>query len=210
MARVGRLIARSRVSFAVLAAALVLAAAPPAHAALERSIIEDRNDVNGLFDVAEARYVHEVGVPPHWRITTYASWRPRQVWDAGFVWIELDTRYDEGSDYYALVRADRDKLVGGLFRIARDPGVPDPRVSSVGISRSSPQDVVITIPLTKMLFGERRTTFRWWVETTFVSDRCPTTCVDTVPDRVTDAVSQDAPGGPLPGSLRSRPSRSAA
>ena len=183
----------------------VLAAIPVAAAPgdVERSTVEDHNDVLGLMDVAEARYVHESGQPPDWHVRTYGTWRPIEIWDRGFIWIELDTRYGDAADFSVLLRADRSRMVGTLFRITPDAGSPDVRVADVTIWRRSADSVSVTLPLKALVFGEARTTFRWWVVASFVGDACPATCVDDVPDDPAFAASEDAPGGP-PASVTAR------
>lgn len=183
----------------VLVMGLLLVNVAGAAAALpERTIAEDRNDTRGRMDAAEIRYVHQEGLPPVWRVSTYGEWKPLDIWDAGFVWIELDTRYNEASDYFVLLRADRNTMRGALFRAARVPGARDAKLADLDVWKRAPRDVAVRLPLRLMVFGERRTTFRWWVVTSFVGEVCRRTCFDLVPDDQMDAVSQDAPGGPPP------------
>ena len=120
------------------------------------------------------------------------------MWDAGFVWIELDTRYGEDSDYYVLLRADRDRMRGVLFRVTLDPKKGDAKVADIRAWRPGRDQVAMALPLNRVSFGEGRTTYGWWVVSSFAGDVCPRTCFDRVPDGAGNAVSQDAPGYPPP------------
>jgi hypothetical protein len=196
-----RAFARAFARAFVVAWLLVALGATAALAAIglpERSVIEDRNDTPGRMDISDVRYDHEIGDPPSWRVVTYAEWRPRQIWDTGFVWLELDTRYGDASDYYVLVRASRDRMLADLFRVATRAGANDHRMMAVDVSRPSSRAVAVRVPLSQLVFGEARTTFRWWVESSFTGDTCRAVCFDLAPDDPADAPMQDAPGGPPP------------
>jgi hypothetical protein len=164
----------------------------------ERSVVEDANDVKGRLDVAEVRYVHDPGAAPVWTVRTYGEWRTVGLWDTGFVWIDLDTRSGPEADYTILLRADRSRMRGALFRITSDPSTPDPKVADVRAWRPTLQQVAVRLPLSHLTFGEARTTFRWWVTTSFTGDACPRVCLDLAPDDPLDGPAQDAPGGPPP------------
>ena len=182
-----------------LAVASAVATTPVAHAVpIERSMPTDGDDVRGSLDVGTVRYLHRVGEPAQWRITTYEPWTSQQIWDDGFLWIELDTRWGEGPDHYILLRSLGNRMVGALFRVALLPGVADHHVADLIVHRPDAYSLAVLAPLTALEIDPARSTFRWWVRTSFVSDRCPRTCFDLVPDDPANAPSQDAPGGPPP------------
>lgn len=189
-----RLVVRAVALAACCAFVQIRVAAAPGD--VERSTVEDSNDVLGRMDVAEARYVREPGQPPEWHITTFRSWRPIDIWDSGFVWVELDTRYGDAADFTVLLRADRSRMVGTLFRITSAAGSPGVRVADVRVWRRSAGGVSVTIAFRHLVFGEARTTFRWWVVSSFVGDVCPATCFDQAPDDPAFAAAEDAPGRP--------------
>ena len=145
------------------------------------TLVRDPNDTAGLLDVQTVRYLREPGELPRWRVQTFAVWTIPDLWDRGYVSVEFDTRYGPDAEYYALVRSLGTHLEGTLFK-ARPLKRSDLAIAKVKVRHGSPDGVSVWVPLGKMTFGDARTTFGWWVLTTFTGDRCPASCFDRAPD----------------------------
>ncbi len=148
----------------------------------------DPNDTLGVLDVAEVRLAHRDD-PPKWTIVTYGEWRPRQLWDRGYMVVRLDTRGSSASDYYVIVRATRRHIVGTMYRDYAE--ARDRPIGPVSVWRPDQRSVRVVIPLGLLTFGSTRTSYWWSVLTLFTSATCPRTCFDMVPDA--GAVEQALP-----------------
>ncbi|HEX6844878.1 MAG TPA: hypothetical protein VF235_07175 [Actinomycetota bacterium] len=155
------------------------------------TVTPDPNDTPGLFDVETVRFVREPGEFPRWSVRMYGVWTIAEVWDRGYASVEFDTRYGEDADFYVLVRSLGNRLDATLFRV-RPHAQNDLAVAKVKVRRGSPDGLSVWVPLRKLDFGASRTTFGWWVLTTFTGDRCPASCFDRVPDD--GAVQLPVPG----------------
>lgn len=142
----------------------------------------DPDDTPGILDVRRVTFDDPKGAPPAWTVVTATGWKVGPLWDRGYVFVEFDTIGGEPADHYALVRSDGRTLRGELYRIARKRGRRDAFVSSLTVWREGPASVSVRVPLKLMSFGERRDDYRWWVVSTLTGSKCPTTCVDRVPD----------------------------
>jgi hypothetical protein len=143
--------------------------------------VNDPNDTDGLLDVEMVRVVREPGEYPRWSVRTFAVWTLPDVWDRGYVSIEFDTRFGPDPDFYVLIRSLGTRLEGTLFRYR--PAKPnDLVVSRVKVGRGRQDAVTVRVPLGKLVYGNARTEFGWWVLTTFTGDRCPASCFDRVPN----------------------------
>ena len=80
--------------------------------------VDDPDDTAGKLDVHEVRFNHLSGTPPMWTVITFDDWTTRQIWDQGYVLLFLDTMHSPDPDYFVLLRADRYRLVGALWRRA--------------------------------------------------------------------------------------------
>jgi hypothetical protein len=149
----------------------------------------DPNDTRGKLDVKSVRFAHQPG-PPSWRIITFAEWKTAEMWDRGFLMVLLDTKEGPDADHYLLVRSDRADLRGSLWRV-RTVG-PDSLIGSVPVKRSSRRSATVQVGLFRLTFGEKRTFYRWWVQTLFTNDVCRRTCQDRAPNQ--DLVWQWRPG----------------
>jgi hypothetical protein len=142
--------------------------------------VDDPDDTAGRLDVHEVRLSDLSGTPPSWTVITFNDWTTRQIWDQGYILLFLDTKYAPDPDYFVLLRADRDRLVGTLWRdrdAARDDklfAVPARRVGSDGAR--------VSVPLDRLSIGPKRTLYRWSVTTLFTGKRCRRTCIDNAPD----------------------------
>ncbi|HSJ51803.1 MAG TPA: hypothetical protein VLA90_11075, partial [Actinomycetota bacterium] len=81
--------------------------------------VNDPKDTRGRLDVAAVRLRHDEG-PPQWRVVTFGEWTVAQMWDVGYVVVELDTRADAAIDFRAVMRSDGRRLVATLYRVRRD------------------------------------------------------------------------------------------
>jgi hypothetical protein len=151
--------------------------------------LTDRNDSRGRLDVRAVRLNHQ-GRPPFWTIVTFGEWGTAEMWDRGYLLILLDTRESPAADFYVLIRSVRVALEGTLWR-ARAVG-PDTYVGSVPVRRLSRRSASATVGLSRLTFGEKRSFYRWWVQTLFTSDACPRTCHDRAPNKA--LVRQWRPG----------------
>lgn len=152
---------------------------------------QDPNDTTGTLDVETVKVIRERGRSPKWLVRTFAVWTIDEMWDRGYVSVELDTRFDEDADFYALVRSLGNRLEATLFRIRPDKQ-NDLEIATLQVAHESSRTASVWIPLRKVVFGPSRTTFDWWVITTFTSGRCPATCFDRVPDQ--GGVTMPIPG----------------
>jgi hypothetical protein len=160
----------------VLVTAIVggLAAAGPADT-------PDPRDTKGPLDVRAVRVRHPKGQPPEWTVLTFRTWTVRQLWDRGYAVVYFDTVGGEPAEYMALIRSDGTKMLGSLWRVAKGSG-RDTMVSALSVRRKSQEGVSVTVPLKKMHYGEQRTFYRWWAVTVFSSTKCPSYCIDRVPN----------------------------
>ena len=176
----------ARVSVLLVGAAL-LAMAVSFGASAGHSDILDPNDTRGWLDVR--RVTTEGRARPRWKVVTWGSWRASQIWDAGYVTINLDTFGRPDPDYYILVGSVGTHLFGELWR-DRDTR-RDFRVSGVRVWRAANNSLSARIPLAKMRIGERRVAYTWYVETIYTSDSCRRVCFDLAPD--TGVVTEPLP-----------------
>jgi hypothetical protein len=178
---------RAAVTAAILVVGLVAAIAWAEHAEYK-----DGNDTASLLDVHVVKFDRPKGEAPAWTVITFASWKVHQIWDRGYVYVELDTEGKERADYYAMIRSKGTLLVAQLYRVATKAGGTDRAKGHLVVWRKTNNGVSVRIPLKRLRFGPYRKFYRWWVETSFTSGKCPRTCVDRVPDGGT--VQQWRPG----------------
>jgi hypothetical protein len=158
--------------------------------------LADPDDTRGMLDVKEVRFAHQ-GTPPSWTIVTFGEWKTAAIWDRGYLMVLLDTREGPAADHYLLLRSARVELQGSLWRV-RNVG-PDSYLGSVPVRRLSPRSATVQVGLSRLTFGGKRTSYRWWVQTLFTSDLCRRTCHDRAPN--TASVPQWRPGmSPSPSS----------
>jgi hypothetical protein len=139
----------------------------------------DPNDTEGRLDLREVTLDHHPG-PPTWTATTFRRWTIDQIWDTGFVIVELDTRGDEAIDHRLVVGSDGAELVAHLYRVRRNGTQVE--LASIGADKGGPRTLSVWVALRKLSIGANRTAYSWSVLSTFVGSACPRTCVDRVPD----------------------------
>jgi hypothetical protein len=140
----------------------------------------DPNDTRGKLDVRRVRFGHTPG-PPRWTVVTFTEWGTRQIWDRGYIMVMLDTAAGAGAEHYLLVRSTGPSLAGSLWR-ARRSGA-DSYLGSLRVKRLSRLSATVEVGLYRLSFGEKRSFYRWWVETLFTSDACRRTCRDRAPNQ---------------------------
>jgi hypothetical protein len=151
--------------------------------------LTDPDDATGKLDIQSVRLTHD-GQPPQWRIVTYRRWTNYEMWDRGFIEVLLDTRQSVNPEYYLLLRTDRWRLTGTLWRIHAVG--PDAFLGTVNVSRPSLRSATVQVRLGRLSFGEQRDFYRWRVHTVLTSESCPRTCHDRAPNG--DWVVQWRPG----------------
>lgn len=178
---------RALVGLGVAAVAMLLALALPALAT--HTSPTDPNDTRGRLDVRAVRFEHESG-PPSWRFVMFSGWTVREVWDVGYLVVQLDTRGDPEVDYFMLVRSDGAKLVGTLYRV-RENGT-QATMGTVAAGKSGPRRATVSVALHKLTVGSFRTSYFWSAITSLSASSCPRTCIDRIPDE--GMVEQPLPG----------------
>lgn len=174
-----------------LTVALVVLGAAPAWAS--HADLTDPNDVAGRLDIEQVLLEHDAD-PFLWTFRTFREWKPRELWDRGYLLVELDTRGDERTDYVAMIRSTGRALEGLLLRTRRDGTLA--RIAVLDTWKAGPDGAGIALPLDAVRFGEARTSFWWSASSLFTGGVCPRTCIDRAPDEGT--VEQELPPPPAP------------
>ena len=167
-------------------AATIVALALPALGGT--TALEDPDDANGRLDVRSVT-LDDTGAPLGWRVATYRRWTVREIWDRGFVMVQLDTKGDARIDHLAVVSSNGRDLIGTLNRVRRDGRLVE--IGRFHADKDGGRAVALTIALHRLSIGAHRTSFSWNVVTSFLGDSCPRTCFDVVPD--TGMVQQPLP-----------------
>ena len=187
---------RGAILVALAAAATALALTLPAAAG--QVGVRDPNDTAGRLDVNGIRL--DPDASPRWRLATFGRWSLSQIWDRGYLIVQLDTRGDEAIDHLAVVGSDGRSMVGTLFRVRRDGG--QVVIGTVGASRAGSRAAVVSVALHKLSIGANRTSYFWSALTTYSGTACQRTCFDVVPD--SGMIEQLLPGvTPTPSSAPS-------
>ena len=192
MSRTG-LFVRRMVPFALtLATAGGITAAALAGIGGARAQVVDPNDTKGVLDMRRVWFEPEAG-PPRWTVVTFAPWTPEQTRDRGFVFVYLDTVGNDRADYYAMIVSSGHRLLGSLWH---DPKRgPDVKITGLDVRRDSDLTVAVRIPLGCLEIGTFRTSYGWFVVSTFTGRVCRATCVDRVPE---DGFFEQPIGTPTP------------
>ncbi|MGZ5291035.1 MAG: hypothetical protein ACXWEH_01755 [Actinomycetota bacterium] len=172
---------------AFVVAVTAAAVAIPAFAG--HTTLADGNDTRGKLDARSVAFDHEAS-PLRWRIVTFGGWTVREIWDKGYVVVQLDTRGDERVDHLAVVRSDGRKLVGTLYRVRRDG--TQRAIATLPAGKSGPGGVSVSVPFHRLTIGSGRLSYFWSVVTSFTAAACPRTCLDLVPN--VGMVEQPLPG----------------
>lgn len=140
----------------------------------------DPRDTDGKLDVRGVELDH-TGEPLTWLVRTYGSWTIKEIWDRGFIVIDLDTTAGPEADHYLLVRSDGRHLKGNLYRV-RDSG-RDARLGAVEVRHPDTRTVKIEFDLGRIGVGSGRTSFGWDVLSIYSAKHiCRNACFDSAPD----------------------------
>lgn len=176
---------RSRTAGALLVAGLL--SALPASAGHTGQ--DDPNDTNGRLDVRAVRLAHADG-PPRWTFVTFARWTVAQVWDRGYLVVQLDTRGDDAIDHLVVLRSDGRHLRGTLYRVRGDGR--EVEMGALPSDKEGPRAASVAIALRKLSIGRARTAYFWAAVSSFIGDACSRPCLDRLPDD--GMVEQPLPG----------------
>jgi hypothetical protein len=141
--------------------------------------IEDPDDANGRLDIRSVGLDDSVSQLA-WRVSTFRAWTIREIWDRGFVMVQLDTKGDARIDHVAVVSSNGRKVIGTLNRVRTDGRLVE--IGHVHVGKDGGRAVGLTIALHRLFIGPHRASFFWNVVTSFVGDNCRRTCFDVVPD----------------------------
>jgi hypothetical protein len=154
----------------------------------------DGNDVKGMLDI---RKVQTFGWNkyPKWKIIFRSRMTVKEMRDAGFFLVYLDTFGDSRFDYYALVSSNGSRMRGALWR---DPvNKRDRRVGKLRVRRPDKSSVTVRVPLNMMnTGGKERIDYRWFVKTLFIGNNCRRVCIDRVPNSTAVKESNGKPSPP--------------
>jgi hypothetical protein len=148
----------------------------------------DPNDTSGRLDVKGIQL--DPDASPRWRFATFGRWSLAQIWDRGYLIVQLDTAGDEAIDHLAVVGSDGRRLMGTLFRVRRDGS--QVVIGSIGASKTGSRAAVVSVALHKLSIGANRTSYFWSALTSYTGRACQRTCFDVVPD--SGMVEQLLPG----------------
>jgi hypothetical protein len=149
-------------------------------AAAKHTSIKDRNDTNAALDVRRVEMRHPARNTAVWGIETWGVWKASRIWDRGYFFVYLDTRWGERAEHYVLIRSTGSGVQALLFR--EHPGGNDTLMRSLRVWRWNQRRVAFKLKLTGLAWGPSRTFYRWSVITTFTSEICPNVCLDAAPD----------------------------
>ena len=158
---------------------LVVASALALPASANHTRQTDPNDVAGRLDLERVRFDHD-SRPARWTFVTFASWTVAELWDRGYLLVELDTLGDEEADYVAVVRSDGRDLDARLFRLRANGHQVE--VDTPVTGKDGGRSAWVAIALRKLTFGRTRTSYFWAALSSFTGRTCPHTCLDRVPD----------------------------
>jgi hypothetical protein len=138
----------------------------------------DPNDTPGAMDLEKVAFDHD-GTPT-WRFVAFADWTIRQMWDHGYLMVQLDTKGGPAVDYLVVVRSVGSELDANLFRI-RSNG-REVKISRLKTGKAGSRAAWVSMNLSKVIIGSRRTSYFWSAKSSFIGPACRQTCFDTVPD----------------------------
>lgn len=139
---------------------------------------DDPNDTDGRLDIRTVGF--DGSRPPRWKIVTFAPWTARQIWDRGYVMVQLDVKGDARVDRLVIVRSNGRGLLGTLSRVRNDGRLV--RIGGVAVSKAGDRAVSLSVRLDRLAIGSNRTSYFWSVLTSYTSAVCRQTCFDAVPN----------------------------
>jgi hypothetical protein len=172
------------ITVVVVGALLWLAAPAIAH----HTDQADPNDTPGTMDLEAVRFDHEGR--PTWRFVTFAEWTVRQIWDHGYLIVQLDTKGGPRVDFVAVVRSIGRDLQATLFRLRRDG--QEVQIDRLRTEKAASHGAWVSVSLRKLTIGSSRTSYFWSALSSFTGPACGQTCFDSVPDE--GRIEQPLPG----------------
>ena len=160
----------------VLAVAAVTLCVPPSLA--EHVRVRDRNDVDGRLDLRAVEMRN--GQPRRWILKTHKAFSARRIFDRGYLLVYFDTYGTKRFDYYVLLRPERSKIVGELFKDRKEAN--DEKLTSTKVRKPGKRAVVTTVPFRFMRQPDTATTYRWHARTIYSGRTCRRVCIDRAPD----------------------------
>ncbi len=149
----------------------------------------DPNDSASRLDVANVRMDDDQPLV-RWRIATFGRWTASDIWDRGYLMVQLETKGDARVDHLAIVRSDGRRLRGTLNRVRNDGRLVE--IGGIQVDKEGERAVSLWFALSRLSIGSHRTSYFWSVLTSYSSDRCPQTCFDAVPNA--GMIEQPLPG----------------
>lgn len=132
----------------------------------------DPNDTPGMMDV---RLVDTGGGIGTWRVATSSGATKKQLWDTGYVLIDLDTKDGPAFDLELVGRSTGRRMLGLLLRVGQRR--PAGRVEA---RRPGGRSVRLSVSLDRLELPPERAYFRWSARTLLTLERCRP-CIDVVP-----------------------------
>jgi hypothetical protein len=123
-----------------------------------------------------------------WNVDTYHSWGRKTIWDQGYIYVYLDTYGDSAPDYYAQIRAGYERIVAGLFDARTEQ-----KIRALRLRRPNGHTAQVTVNLRNLRIGDSRALFRWYVQTTWTSNKCWYVCFDWAPDSAKNGIYVEEP-----------------
>ena len=139
---------------------------------------DDPRDTPGKLDLRTVAFDHD-GTPT-WRFVTFGRWTVQQLWDQGFLMVQLDTKGGSGIDYILVVRSTGTKLQANMFRLR--PDGREVKIKRLRTHKTGSRAAWVALKLSKVVIGSHRTSYFWSAMSSFIGTACHQTCFDTVPD----------------------------
>lgn len=166
--------------FVVTLLAVAVLGATARDAAATHTNVQDGNDTNGALDVRAVSVRHSQRNRAVWGIETWGTWKTGRIWDRGYFFVYLDTKWGEPAEHYVLIRSTGSGVQALLFR--DHAGGNDPLMRSLPVWRWNQRRVAFRLKLTGLAWGPTRSFYRWSVITTLTSEICPNVCLDAAPN----------------------------
>ena len=181
---------RKNSAFALVSALAALALFAPTSVA-EHVRVRDRDDVDGRLDLRAVEMRN--GQPRRWILKTHKAFSANRIFDRGYLFVYFDTYGKKRFDYYVLLRPERTKIVGALFKDRRVEN--DKKLASTKVRKSGKRAIVTTVPFRYMRHPDTAIRYRWHARTIYTGRKCHRVCIDRAPN----ARSIEEPYVPLPG-----------
>jgi hypothetical protein len=139
---------------------------------------QDANDTNGDLDLRAIALDHYPR-PLRWTFRTFAGWTVSDMWDHGYLVVELDTRGDKSIDERIVVRSDGRMLVAKLFTVR---GGSERPIADLRATKDGRSAATVEVALRRLGVAQSRDAFHWYALSLFSGAGCKRVCIDRVPD----------------------------